>query len=175
MAISSVVTEGFGPGASIALVVTSGFVSSDVVVVTPPDLTAALRLLIAESTCALQLATYLGDPAVFSRVPVPAAADYPMVVITTASVQEEDAVRDFRPTLSYNIAVSGLNNEAAQYRVVSQVAYCIRALLHRQKNVVIDEWTTVDQRCIGPVDQPSAGSISTRVVTLIARIAQRVS
>lgn len=140
----------------------------------PPDLTDALRTVIVGSTCALQLATYLGEPAVFSRVPTPYEAAYPMVVITTASVQEEDAINDFRPILQYNIAISGLNNEAEQYRVVQQVAYCIRALLHRQRNVTIAEWATVDQRCIGPVDQPSAGSITTRVVTLIARIAQLV-
>ena len=143
-----------------------------------PDLTEAIRTAIVNSDCALNLATYLGSPAVFTRLPTPGNAPYPLVTVLLASnpAADEDAVNDRRLLLSYAISVHGSNRSvpATQYRLVAQIAYCLRTLFHRQRNLTLDDWDVVDQRCVGPADQPSIGQIATRVVTLNVRIAQLV-
>lgn len=142
-----------------------------------PDLSEAVRLVIVGSPCAAGLAMYLGTPAVFTRAPVPGDADYPLVTVDrNSNPANEDGVNDFRPMLSYSIMVHGLNQStpADQYRVVNEIAYCLRTLLHRRRNLVLNTWGIVDQRCIGPVDQPSTGQITTRALTLNVRIAQLV-
>jgi hypothetical protein len=139
------------------------------------DLTDAIRAAIVGSSCALQLATYLGAPAVFTRTPVPGNATYPLVTISrNTSSADEDGTNDRRPLLSYSISVYGSNQSipAFPYRTVSGIAYCLRTLFHRQRNLALGEWGITDQRCIGPVDQSSVGQITTRVVTLNVRIAQ---
>jgi hypothetical protein len=141
--------------------------------VVQPDLTDAIRAAIVGSSCSTGLSTYLGAPAVFTRTPVPGDADYPMVVISkNINQQNEDGVDDFRPFLSYSISVYGRNAEPDEYNIVSAVAYCIRTLFHRQRNLSINQWGTTLQLCTGPTDQPSAGEITTRTVTLNVRIAQ---
>ena len=142
-----------------------------------PDVTEAIRTLIIDSSCALGLATYLGAPAVFTRTPVPGDAGYPMVTISGNLNQEEDGINDFRPLLSYSVMVHGSNQSipATQYRTVSDIAFCLRTLFHRRRNITLSTWGIIDQRCVGPVDQPSSGQITTRVLTINVRLAQLVS
>src|SRR3990172_1220175 len=130
-----------------------------------PDLTDAIRTAIVNSDCAVGLATYLGSPAVFTRLPVPGNAAYPLITISAnTNPVEEDGINDFRPFLSYSISVHGSNQSvpATQYRTVSEIAYCVRALFHRRRNLTLSTWGIIDQRCVGPVDQPSIGQIATR-------------
>lgn len=143
-----------------------------------PDLADAIRLVIVGSSCALELATYLGAPAVFTRTPVPGDAGYPMATISlNTNPANEDGINDFRPLLSYSIMVHGSNQSipATQYRTASEIAYCLRTLFHRQRNLTLSGWGIVNQRCVGPVDQPSTGQITTRALTLNVRIAQLAS
>ena len=145
------------------------------IVVTDPDLAISIReAILGDMVITPLLSTYLGDPAVFTRTPVPGGADYPMIVISRNVIKvNQDGVHDYRPTVAYQIATYGKNSAPPeQYRAISTIAYEIRTLLHRQHNLSLTDWTITDQVCSGPVDQPSADQITARVVTLTARLAQ---
>ena len=140
-----------------------------------PDLTVAIReAILADAGITALLATYLGEPAVFTRRPAPGDAVYPMIVVSgNQSTTNEDGVNDYRPFVSYELATYGINQQPpTQYRDVSTIAYALRTLFHRQHNLEIDDWAVIDQRCNGPTDSPSIGSFTVRAVSLTVRLAQ---
>jgi hypothetical protein len=132
------------------------------------------ELILADPVITALLSVYQGAPAVFTRLPVPDAIKYPIITISrNLSQQSEDGVDDYRPIVSYQVAVHGRNDlPPTQYRNISDIAFEVRKLFHRKRNVTIPEWTTIDQRCMGPVDIVSTGEITTRTVNLTVRLAQ---
>jgi hypothetical protein len=137
-------------------------------VIDEPDFLSAIRAAIIASSCSMPLATYKGSKAVFTATPVPYDAPYPMVVITFAEQDHQaDAIRDYRPVLTYRIEVAGEHSAPPdQYRIVSEVAYCLRTLFHRKRNLSAAGWGLTQQACTGPIDEPSAEQTTSRVLTL---------
>lgn len=143
---------------------------------TDPDVILSMRdLIVAESAITDLLSTFGGAPAVFTRIPVPDAAIYPMITISRNRMQaNEDGVSDHRPVLGYEIATHGRNDlPPSQYRDVSTIAHAIRALFHRRRNIRLQDWAIIDQRCLGPTELSPVDQITTRVVTLNVRLAIR--
>lgn len=131
------------------------------------------ELILADSVITDLLATFELVPAVFTRLPTPDAIQYPVITISrNLSQQSEDGVDDYRPILSYQVAVHGRNEVPQHYRDCNDISFEVRKLFHRKRNVTIPDWATIDQRCTGPVDIVSTGEITTRTVALTVRLAQ---
>jgi hypothetical protein len=144
---------------------------------TDPDAILSIRdLIVAEPAITGLLGSYLGAPAVFTRVPVPDAAPYPMVTISRNQMQaNEDGLDSYRPVLVYEISAHGRNDlPPTQYRNVGTLGTLIRVLFHRRRNVTLTDWAIIDQRCIGPTDLSPVDQITTRSVRLTVRLAQLV-
>lgn len=141
---------------------------------TDPDVILSIRdLILGQPVITGLLSSYLGAPAIFTRVPVPDAAIYPMITISRNRMQSnEDGVNDHRPVLGYEIATHARNDlPPTQYRDVSTAAHAIRALFHRRRNITLQGWSIIDQRCIGPTELSPVDQITTRVVNLTVRLA----
>lgn len=141
-----------------------------------PDLIVSIReVVVADSTLVALLSSYQGSPAVFTRTPVSGADDtiYPCVTISRNLGRiNQDGVNDFRPVLVYELASNGRNDvPASEYRKITEIAYRLRELFHRQRNIELDDWGVVDQIVSGPADQ-SSEKIARKVVTLTVRLAQ---
>ena len=128
------------------------------------NLTAALYdRLTEDATLAGLLATYDGDPAVFTTDPAPGNAELPYIVTAghvsdapwdTKTTRGREVYRDVR-------CYAAADGSAA---VVEEIAERVRALLHRHELIVTD-FVTVIAECSGPVatDEPDAYG---RVVTV---------
>lgn len=144
---------------------------------TDPDAILSIRdLIVAESAITGLLSSYLGSPAVFTRVPVPDAATYPMITISRNIVQvNEDGIDNYRPVMAYEIAAHARNDlPPTSYRDVGTLGSLIRALFHRRRNITIPDWAIIDQRCTGPTDLSPVDQITTRTVTLTIRASMLV-
>jgi hypothetical protein len=103
------------------------------------DLGPAIReAIIGAAEVSGGLAIYHGQPAVFTRRPVPAEADYPFVIINPdAAISDQDGLTSDRPIVLRDVIFYGLKaepgDERDQTRVVEAAAYAARGLFHRQK------------------------------------------
>jgi hypothetical protein len=139
---------------------------------TDPDVILSIRDLIVANTAITDLlASYLGAPAVFTRVPVPDAAPYPMITISRNQMQaNEDGLDSYRPVLTYEISAHGRNDlPPTQYRDVGTLGTLIRALFHRRRNITLMDWGIIDQRCTGPTELSPVDQITTRSIRLTIR------
>lgn len=129
-----------------------------------------------DSTITGELAVYKGTFPVFTRVPTPDDAAYPIVVVA-AQVQaaEEDGVDDQRPVVDRDVMVYGYNDTAAHYRQVESIAFSVHALFHRQRSAVsVSGWHVVDLTATGPESAPTDNTnIVGRRVTVRARLAKK--
>ncbi len=118
-------------------------------------------------TLAALLATYQGDPAVFTTDPPPGDADLPYIVTAghvadapwdTKTTRGRDVYRDVR-------CYAAADGSAV---TVEEIAERVRTLLHRHALAVTD-FDTVIAECSGPVvaDEPDAYG---RVVTIRLRM-----
>lgn len=141
-----------------------------------PDLSAPYRAaLVGAAAITAELPVYLGSYPVFTRVPVPDDAPYPMVVVS-AQLQagEEDGVADQRPLLDRDVMVYGRNDTAAHFRQVETIARAVHALFHRQKrSITVSGWHVADLTATGPAPAPvdDAQTVGRRV-TVRARLAK---
>lgn len=91
------------------------------------------------------LARYKDAPGIFTRRPVPAAAEYPMIVTPSfnAGATNEDGLRSRRPVLVRDVIVYGL--QPGDYRVVDTVAGLISQHFHRNRFALsIEGYQVVD-------------------------------
>lgn len=141
------------------------------------DLGPAIReALIDEVPISSELATYEGAPAVFTRRPVPADAEYPMVVVNEIAVGDEDGLKSDRPLCMYDVAFYGLNaapgSPEDQLRIVQAIAILARKLFHRQRWALqVGGFHVIDIRASGPVPAPVDDDKEVgRVVSLTVRL-----
>lgn len=118
-------------------------------------LSAALRTsIIAATGISTQLGVWQNEPAVFTKVPVPADAPYPMCIIPSpSSIGDADGLNSHRPIFVRDILFHG--HQPDHYRLVEQMAFAARTLFHRQKfSTVPDGFAVIDIRCNGPLPAP---------------------
>lgn len=123
------------------------------------------------------LSVYVGSPAVFTRRPVPSAAEYPLVAISPdVSIVDEDFLNTLHPVVIRDVTVYGLQDGAEAYRTVEQVGYELRGMFHRKKfSIVPDGYSVIDIVAIGPIPAPvDDDKLVARVVSLTIRLQQVV-
>jgi hypothetical protein len=122
--------------------------------------------LIGSEPITSMLATYLDGPAIFTRRPAPAGAQYPMIVVS-GNVRKTDAdgINDSRPIVGRDIGVYALNDNAASYRAVETIGEMIYTMFHHERTSLPIEqfeeggcipngWNVVDIHCTGPIIAP---------------------
>lgn len=123
-----------------------------------PDLSAALRTsIIAHAAISGQLAQWNGEPAVYTRVPVPDDAPYPFCLIPPAvAIGDEDGLTSMRPMIMRDIIFYGRKGGPDdQYRLIEQLGFAARLLFHRRKfSTVPDGFSVIDIRASGPMPAP---------------------
>lgn len=139
------------------------------------DLSQPLRdAIVASADIVALLATYAGEPAVFSSAPAPGNAAYPFILISDdVDKIEEDGLSDFRPSVEREISVYVNNAIPEKYRVADQVIYLVRTLFHRRRTAItVTGWHVVDIQVSGPVPTSQDDQTEGRVVTLTVRLAK---
>jgi hypothetical protein len=142
------------------------------------DLGPAIRsALIDETEISSHLALCEGEPGVFTRRPVPAEAEYPMVIVNDpAALGDEDGVNSDRPVWMGDVAfygrVAAPGSPEDQTRIVQQIALRARLLFHRQRFALqVEGFHVIDIRASGPVPGPVDDDKEVgRVVSLIIRL-----
>lgn len=143
------------------------------------DLAVPIRdALVASSEITALLATYAGEPAIFTRRPVPGNTVFPCILISPDITvnSEDDGINDFRPLATREVVVYSNNDVPESYRKADQIAYLVRNLFHRQRNaIVVPSWHVMDIVVTGPAPTSQDDQIEGRVVTLDIRLAQNRS
>jgi hypothetical protein len=141
-----------------------------------PDLSAALReAIIGHAAISGQLSQWAGEPAVFTRVPIPDDAAYPLCVIPAATaIGDFDGLNSSRPMVMRDIIFYGRKGAPGvdDYRIVEQMAFEARRLFHRQKfSAVPSGFAVVDIRVNGPMPAPVDDEKTVaRMISLIIRL-----
>lgn len=141
------------------------------------DLATPLRIaLLAEAAVASALPAYKGSKPIFTRVPVPDDAPYPMIVLPTQiDGGEEDGVNDLRPIVVRDVSIYGKNNTADHYRAVETMAFNVWELFHRQRAVLtVPGWTVTSVAAQQPRPAPTDDEDTVgRRVELTVRLARK--
>lgn len=127
----------------------------------PLDLSGPIRVAILSNTAIIDLlAIWQGEPAVFTRVPVPIPDDtpypYPMIVVPAdVSLGNQDLLTTFVPTVRRDIIVYG--QQPDDYRAVEMIGYLLRKQFHRQKFSISvgPVYRVLDIVAIGPIRAPT--------------------
>lgn len=142
------------------------------------DLGPAFReAILGESAIADELATFNGEPAFFTRRPVPEEADYPMGLVNPpAAITDEDGLRSDRPVWMGDVLFYGLKGAPGsaedQTRTVDRLGYRVRNLFHRNRFALsVGGFHVIDIRASGPVPAPVDDDKEIgRAVSLIVRL-----
>jgi hypothetical protein len=141
------------------------------------DLSVPIRdAIVAETAITDELPAYLGSLPVFTRVPVPDDAPYPLIVVA-AQFQGamDDGINDQRPAIVRDVIVYGKNDTAANYRQVEAIAFAVRDLFHSQREaIIVPDWGVIDITAMAPAvapvdDEQTVG----RRVELTVRLARK--
>lgn len=139
------------------------------------DFDAAIRTALVNDAIVIGLVSeWEGEPAVFTRTPIPGDVEPIMVVVSpNVSYVNLGALNSERPQIIKDIHVHG--DQPDQYREVETVANQIQSIFDRNRFAIsVDDYNIVRIDATGPV--PGAGndenSVS-RVVT-ITILAQRI-
>lgn len=139
------------------------------------DLAEPIRdALVASSAITALLATYAGEPAVFTRQPVPGDATYPLIVISPdVDVLDEDGLSDDRPIITRSVIVYSSNQNPTSGRLANQIAFLVYSLLHRQwRALTVADWKVVDIIANGPVILTGADQTIGREIPLTVKLAK---
>lgn len=132
------------------------------------DFAPALRSAITgDATITGLLSEWYGNPAVFTKRPIPTDAQYPYILINPdVAIGDFDALNSDRPTIIRDIVVYG--QQPDQYREVEQVGYLLRALFHRNRfSITNADYNIVQITATGPNAAPTDDDHTVgRVVTL---------
>ncbi len=123
------------------------------------DLQPAIRsVILNDQNIASLLTNYNGSEPIFTRRPVPTDAPYPLILISHVVADNQiDYVRFGRRILTYDVAVYGLNDSAANYRKVEQIARLIANKFHRIQPYEISMpvgSSLIQSTVIGPLSAP---------------------
>lgn len=142
------------------------------------DVGPALRAaVIANAAISSELSQWQGEPAVFTRLPIPEDATFPCVVIPfDASTLDQDALVSRRTVIMRDIMVYG--NIAApgtsddDTRIVDDIARELRTMFHRNKAALVNtSYHVIDIVVNGPRPAPVDDDKTVgRMVTLTLRI-----
>ena len=137
------------------------------------DLAPALYAAVASNVgVASQLGIYNGEPAIFTRRPIPEASTYPLVAISPdVTIGDEDGTNYDSPTVVRDVTVYGLGE--VQYRAVETLAYLLRTQFHRQRDsITVTGWNVVSIIASGPRSAPTDDDQTIgRVITLTIKLA----
>ena len=134
--------------------------------------TAIRQRILDDVTISSLLPNYLNSKPVFTRVPVPEDAEYPLIVVSPL-IAETD--RDFiscgaRRVATYDIAVYSRNDDATNYRKVEQIAYRLAEIFNRvpRYSLAMPSGSSLIQTTIiGPFPGPTDDLVKVaRVVSL---------
>lgn len=126
------------------------------------DLKPALRDAVMDiSAVTALLAQWKGEPAVFTRRPVPDDAEYPCAVIGKPTmITDEDGLSSDRPVVTHQLAFYG--NKGApgsaedQTRDVEAMGFHARTHFHRQRfSVSPSGYDVIDIQARGPFEAPT--------------------
>lgn len=111
--------------------------------------------LIGFAAIADELAEYGGEPAVFTKRPIPGDATYPLILVgPDIAITDEDALNSARPIVVRDVTIFG--EQPDQYRIVEAMGYLARGLFHRKRfAVVVPNFHVVEIVAHGPVVAPT--------------------
>jgi hypothetical protein len=136
------------------------------------DLAGPIRTaILASDPVVSALVAWEGEPAVFTRRPVPADATYPLIVVSPdISTGNQDMLKARISTPRRDISVYGAQPD--DYRTVEAIAYALRDLFHRNRfAIAIDGVHVLDIVANGPVSGPTDDpKLVCRLVPLILRL-----
>lgn len=140
------------------------------------DLLPALRDSVIDAVGA-RLAEWRGEPAVFTRRPLPADAPSLVAIVNPpVSIGDADGLNSDRPIVQHDIAVYGdkgaAGSEQDDTRAVDVIAFEIRDHFHRQKfSVRPTGFYAIDVQARGPIPAPTDDESTVgRIVTLTIRL-----
>jgi hypothetical protein len=139
-------------------------------------LTVALRESVIDAIGA-GLDLWGGQPAVFTRVPVPKDAPARIaIVMPEAAVSDSDGLTSPRPIVQRDVAVYGRKGEPGsaedQTRAVEADGYALRDHFHRKKfSVRPVGFSVIDVQARGPIVAPADDDETIgRIVSLVVRL-----
>lgn len=138
------------------------------------DFGAAIRTALINDVVAAGLITeWEGEPAVFTRTPVPGDVLFPFVIVSpNIAYVDEGTLSDERPNVVRDIFVYG--NQPDQYRVVETIANRIQSLFHRTRfSITVAEYNIVLITASGPHQAPADDDKSVARVVTLTILAQR--
>lgn len=142
------------------------------------DIGPAIRTaLIEEVPISAELSQWRGEPAVFTRRPVPEDAEDMMILVNPdVSITDADGLTSDRPIVVRDIIVYGRKGAPGsaedQTREVEAAAYRIRELFHRQKfSLRPVGFSVIGITATGPISAPTDDeSTVARAVTITVRL-----
>lgn len=140
-----------------------------------PDLSETIReAIINTPAITALLGTFAGDPCVFTKRPTPAAAPYPIIIVSPdVAALEEDGLFHFQTTFTRDILIYVGNATAPDYRKADQIQALVRQLFHRQWRVInVVNWKVTDIVAINQTLTSQDDQVEGRVVTLNITVAQ---
>lgn len=101
------------------------------------------------------LTTWNGSKAVFTRRPVPDDAQFPLIIVGPMMLRDGtlDGINDHRPIVTLDVTVYG--NQPNQYRDVDLMAEHLFSMFHRQRNIALTDYATIDIIAAGPYTAPA--------------------
>lgn len=141
-----------------------------------PPLRTALR---ADDGISSKLGQWNGEPAIFTRRPVPDNATDPMIIVNPdAALGNADTLNGDRPIVVRDIAIYGTKaapgDPADQTRVVEWLGFAVRTLFNRKKFSVRPEgYSVIDVIAAGPIPAPVDDEVTVgRLVSLTIRLSR---
>jgi hypothetical protein len=131
------------------------------------DLAIALRsALIGQSAIADDLALFNGEPAIFTRRPLPDKAPYPLCMINpAAAIGDQDYLNSALPIVMRDVAFYG--EQPKDYRLIERLSYLARDFFHRNKWAIVpDGYDVIQITAKGPI--PGATDDQTTVGRLVS-------
>lgn len=111
------------------------------------------------------LGTFESGFSIHTRRPIPAKADYPMIVIGPMLARgDADELSTARPIPIIDISVMG--NQDQDYRAVEKLADLVFQKFHRTRAFTVSGYSLIQSRASGPVPIPSDDSKVGRRVPL---------
>jgi hypothetical protein len=137
------------------------------------DLAAPIRdALMASADIVSRIGEWKGEPAVFTRRPLPSDAPYPCIAISPdIAVTDFDYLTSGKTRIIRDIIAYG--RQPDHYRTVEEIGYLLRALCHRQKGFITapQGYSVIDIVAAGPVPAPTDDEKTVgRLVSLTFRL-----
>lgn len=118
------------------------------------NLAEPLRTTLIEAPLSAVLAQYGGEPAVFTRRPLPGDAVYPCLVVSPdISSRDWDGLTSRRADVRRDVTAYGA--QPADYRTIEELGYAVRRLLHRHPELLVAPGLRiVGITAVGPIPAP---------------------